>query len=120
MKINNRLNLNNKNRPQLPLHNLKLKNNKKIKPVNRKNQQLLNKRHNLLKIRKLRPKGSITKKIRKIMKSVRTKKIKPKRKRMKKRRKTKELRRKIRKNSLKLLRMKLMTGMKAKRSMKLE
>ena len=39
---------------------------------------------------------------------------------MKKRRKTKELRRKIRKNSLELLRMKLMTGMKAKRSMKLE
>lgn len=124
VKINNQLSQNSRKRPQLPLHNQKLnhKKKKKIKHLKRKN---LKKKQCPLPKRKLKPQESIIKSTRKkMMKSKQIKKIKPRKNRkMKMRRKTEKPRSKIRKIMKERLRMgspRLMTGMKAKRSMRLE
>lgn len=121
VKINNQLSQNNRKKPQLPLHNQKLnhKKKKKIKHLKRKNLQSLHPK------RKLKPQESIIKSTeKKMMKSTQIKKIKPrKNRRMKTRRQTEKPRSKIRKIMKVRPKMgspRLMTGMKAKRSMRLE
>lgn len=127
VKINNQLSQNSRKRPQLPLHNQKLnhKKKKKIKHLKRKNLQHLKKKQSLHPKRKLKPQESIIKSIKKKMtKSTQIRKINPRMNRMMKtRRQTEKPRSKIRK--IMKVRPKtgsprLMTGMKAKRSMRLE